>query len=119
MLLVNGDVAVHPAKHADFYRSKQRTRRILFSRYRLHDKRFHVRDSERNATSATSVQAAILVSVSVLLARDSISPTEMLIIAHMISFLLLLSVLALLTLDSTGQGLNVALFVILHCGRKF
>lgn len=62
--------------------------------------------------AAASVQAAILTSLSVLLSRNDISPAEMLIILDMLTFTTLPASLALLTVDSGGQGLGVFLFVI-------
>jgi hypothetical protein len=62
--------------------------------------------------AATTVQVAILTSLSVLIARDIISPAETLIILDMIIFPLLPAMLALVSLDSAGQGLGILLFVI-------
>lgn len=59
-----------------------------------------------------SVQAAILVSLSVLLARDSISLAEVLIILDILSFTMLPTMLAVVSIDSAGQGLGISLFVI-------
>jgi hypothetical protein len=61
--------------------------------------------------ASSAIQASILVSLSVLLHRADISPAEVLIIVAELGFAFLPATMALLSIDSGGQGLGVTIFV--------
>jgi hypothetical protein len=129
-LVANGAAAAYLAKDADFYRPKQLNARVgndfagsdiygigvrvgfYLQGIAFAMNAFTSETRKGMLLAAASVQAAILASLSVLLSRDSISPAEMLIILDMIAFTTLPAILALITVDSRGQGLGVVLFVV-------